>query len=186
MKKRALLAFWGVLILVGSAYGQAPASSASPSIILKVQVTVTRYMGENKISSQPYVLSLAPNENGSLRVGAEVAVPTTIAPPAGTGASAQPTPSYTLQQVGTQVDCTASPQPDGRYKLRLTVTDRSVLPTAQASEVGSRIANVPTFRNLNLSSTIFLGNGQSTQFSSAPDKVSGEVFKVDVALSYEK
>jgi hypothetical protein len=161
---------------------QAPAGQAqAPSVILKLQVTISRFVGTNRISSQPYVLSLVPDVAGSLRVGAEVAVPSTAMTP-----SSNATPSYTMQQIGTQVDCVAKLQPDGRYRLSMTVTDRSVIASAQASEVGTRVANVPAFRNLTTASSIVLGDGQSTQFSSAPDRASNEVFKVDVLLTYEK
>jgi len=91
-----------------------------------------------------------------------------------------------MQQVGTQIDCNATLQPDGRYKLRLNVTERSALPAAQATEQGARVANVPSFRSVAFGSTIYLGDGQSTQFSSATDKTSGETFKVDVSLAIEK
>ena len=173
---------------VAVADGQA--AQATPSgVVLKLQITVSRYMGTNKVSSQPYALSLAPGESGSIKVGTEVAVPATYTTPNrpdNTSTTPNAQPSYTLQYVGTQIDANASVQPGGRYKLRLTVTERSALPAAQATEQGARVANVPSFRNVAFSSTIFLGDGQSTEFSSGIDKVSGEVFKVDVSLAIEK
>ena len=174
---------------VALAFGQA-AQGTPPGVVLKLQVTVSRYMGTNRVSSQPYLLSLVPNESGNIRLGVEVPVPapyttpTTTSNNASTAANTQP--SYTMQQVGTQIDCNATLQPDGRYKLRLTVTERSALPAAQATEQGARVANVPSFRSVSFGSTIYLGDGQSTQFSSATDKTSGETFKVDVSLAIEK
>jgi hypothetical protein len=173
---------------VAVAVGQA-AQGTPPGVVLKLQVTVSRYMGTNRVSSQPYVLSLVPNESGNIRLGVEVPVPAAYTTPttssnASTAANTQP--SYTMQQVGTQIDCNATLQPDGRYKLRLTITERSALPAAQATEQGARVANVPSFRNVAFGSTIYLGDGQSTQFSSATDKTSGETFKVDVSLAIEK
>jgi len=170
------------------AFGQA-AQGTPPGVVLKLQITVSRYMGTNKVSNQPYTLSLVPGESGSIKVGTEVAVPAAWTNPnrsdnAATAPNSQPW--YTMQQVGTQIDANAAPQPDGRYKLRLTVTERSALPAAQATEQGARVPNVPSFRNVVFSSTIFLGDGQSTQFSSGTDKVSGEVFKVDVSMTVEK
>jgi len=176
-----------------AAFGQATAG-APPSVMLKLQVTVSRYVGNNRTSSQPYALTLVPNESGSIKLGVEVPVPaaytyttsnsTTLNANSTPPSNAQP--SYTMQQVGTQIDANASPQPDGRYKLRLTVTERSALPAPQATEQGARIATVPSFRNVVFGSTVYLGDGQSTQFSSATDKVSGEVFKVDLSLTLEK
>jgi Flp pilus assembly secretin CpaC len=169
------------------AYGQAT-TGTPPAVVLKLQVTVSRYMGTNRVSSNPYLLSLVPNESGSIKLGAEVPVPavwtnpnTTTNAPASTAQ-----PSYTWQQVGTQIDGNATLQSDGRYKIRLTVTERSALPTAQASEQGARVSTVPAFRNVVFGSTIYLGDGQTAQFSSGTDKVSGEVFRVDVSLTVEK
>jgi len=173
------------------AVAQAPTTTTTPSVMLKLQVTISRYMGTNKVSSQPYSLSLIPNESGSIRIGTEVPVPTSTSTATTTTTAAgervtTPTVSYTLQQVGTQIDGNATIQPDGRYKIRITVTDRSVVTAAQATEQGARVANVPAFRNVVFNSTIYLGDGQSTQFSDAPDKVSGENFRVDVSLAVQK
>ena len=173
---------------VAVAFGQT-AQGTPPGVVLKLQVTVSRYMGTNRVSSQPYLLSLVPNESGNIRLGVEVPVPAAYTTPTTTGnasTAANTQPSYTMQQVGTQIDCNATLQPDGRYKLRLTVTERSALPAAQATEQGARVANVPSFRNVSFGSTIYLGDGQTTQFSSATDKTSGETFKVDVSLAIEK
>lgn len=182
---RVLMILVCALSLSGSAFAQAVATT-TPSVVLKLQVTVSRYMGTNRLSSNPYALSLVPNESASIRIGVEVPVPSAYTNPNTSPAPPNPQPAYTLQQVGTQIDGNAALQPDGRYKVRLTVTERSVLPAAQATEQGARVPNVPSFRNVVLTSTVYLGDGQSAQFSSATDKVSGEVFKVDVSLALEK
>lgn len=186
---RGLMVVVCVLFLT-SLNAQTP-TTATASVMLKLQVTISRYMGTTKVSSQPYSLSLIPNESGSIRMGTEVPVPTSTSTATTTTTAAgervtTPTVSYTLQQVGTQIDGNATIQPDGRYKIRITVTDRSVVTAAQATEQGARVANVPAFRNVVFNSTIYLGDGQSTQFSDAPDKVSGENFRVDVSLAVQK
>ena len=180
------ISVWVALFAL-DAFAQAPTPTPTSSVVLKLQITVSRFMGTNKVSSQPYLLSLVPNESGSLKVGSEVPVPAAYTNPnTGANSAATAQPSYTLQQVGTQIDGNATLQPDGRYKLRLTVTDRSVLPTAQATEQGARVANIPAFRNVVVASTIYLRDGQSTEFSSVADKTGGEVVKVEVSLTYEK
>lgn len=189
---RVSVIFVCVLSLLSAvAYGQA-AQGTPPGVVLKLQITVSRYMGTNKVSSQPYALSLVPGESGSIKVGVEVPVPSAYTNPnrpdnaAAAPGTSSPQPSFTFQQVGTQIDGNATLQPDGRYKLRLTVTERSALPAAQGTEQGARVSNVPSFRNVVFASTIFLGDAQSTQFSSGSDKVTGEVFKVDVSLDVVK
>ena len=42
------------------------------------------------------------------------------------------------------------------------------------------------FRSFKLSNTLLLKDGQSTQLTSASDKVSGEVLRVDVTLTVVK
>ena len=164
--------------------------STAPAVVLKLQVTVSRYMGTNRVSSQPFLLSLVPNESGNIRLGVEVPVPTSSLPaPSPSGGNAPATPpqqSYNMQQVGTQIDGSAVLQSDGRYKIRLSITERTALTAAQATEQGARVANVPAFRNVVFASTIYLGDGQTTQFSSGGDKVTGESFRADVSLTIEK
>jgi len=168
----------------------AQAAPAAPAVVLKLQVTVSRYMGTNRVSSQPFLLSLVPNESGNIRLGVEVPVPTTSQPaPSPSGGNAPTVPpqqSYSMQQVGTQIDGSAVLQSDGRYKIRLSITERTALTAAQGTEQGARVASVPAFRNVVFSSTIYLGDGQTTQFSSGGDKVTGESFRADVSLTIEK
>jgi hypothetical protein len=151
---------------------------------VNVEVVLSRFVGEKRISSHPYTLTLVPGKNGSLRNGAEVAIPTTTVSPGG----AKPTATaYTMQQIGTQIDCTTRPLDGDRYELSLTVTDRSVYPAAQTNQLGvPTFPNVPTFKNVTSASTLVLRNGQSAQFTASTDKVTGEVFKVDVTLTIPK
>jgi hypothetical protein len=187
MKQRVrVLMFAGILSLLCCSLGLSQ-SEPLPPVVLKIQVTVSRYMGTNKLSSQPYVLSLAPNENGTIKFGTEVPVPAAYTSPSNNAGNNPQQPSYTMQQVGTQIDANAILHPDRRtYKLRLTVTERTVVPNAQATELGARVSTVPSFRNLVFGSTVYLTDGQSSQFSSATDKATGEVFKVDVSLAVDK
>ncbi|HET9942094.1 MAG TPA: hypothetical protein VFR05_02065 [Terriglobia bacterium] len=185
---RAMVMVVCLVPLLGiDAYAQA-ATATPPAVVLKLQVTVSRYMGTNRVSSQPFVLSLVPNESGNIRVGVEVPIPASAAPASTTTppAPAAPQQPYNFQQVGTQIDGNAVLQPDGRYRIRLGVTERSALTATQATEQGARVPTVPAFRNVVFGSTIYLGDGQTTQFSSGGDRVSGEVFRVDVSLTIEK
>jgi len=78
---RVLMILVCVLSLsVAVAFGQT-AQGTPPGVVLKLQVTVSRYMGTNRVSSQPYVLSLVPNESGNIRLGVEVPVPAAYTTP---------------------------------------------------------------------------------------------------------
>src|SRR4029453_3586211 len=95
---------------------QAPAPSAQPAastgsrqVPLKVQLTLSRFMGEKKISSTPYMLGVLSNsQKTSLRMGVQVPVATTVyGPPKTDGAPGIPQSSYTYRDVGTNIDCQA-------------------------------------------------------------------------------
>ena len=53
----------------------APAKEAkSPVVPLKVQVVISRYQGEKKVSSMPYNLSMNAGNRANLRMGAKIPV----------------------------------------------------------------------------------------------------------------
>src|SRR5687767_11064299 len=144
-----------------------------PLTPLKIQVILSRYEGEKKISSVPYTLSLSANDRGvSLRMGSQVPMPS----------GKDGTFSYTYMNVGTNIDCSASTTDDGRFKIELTVDDSSV----DGRPGDPRLAGVLTLKNFRTNNIVVLRDGQSAQFTSATDKVSGEVVKVDVTLNVEK
>jgi len=64
--------------------GSAPPArgAKAPAIPLEVQIVLSRYQGEKRVSSMPYVMAVNANgERGSLNMGAEVAIPnSTFAP----------------------------------------------------------------------------------------------------------
>lgn len=143
-----------------------------PIIPLKVTVVLARYQGDKKTSSLPFTLSVNTNDrrNMSLRMGAKI--------PISSGGG------YTYQDVGTNIDCMASTLDDGRYRLDLTIDDSSVYgdepgPQGEMKRMGDRLA----FRSFKSTNTLILKDGQSTQYTTATDKVSGEVTKIDVTLN---
>jgi hypothetical protein len=158
------------------------ARSATP---LKVQVTISRYQGEKKLSSMPYVLSVnavnVGQEVSRLRMGAKVPI-MTVATPVVDGQRIAAGP-ISYQDVGTNIDCLAWIVEDGRYKITVTVEDTSVYSEDQSPPT---VKGSPTFRTFVLTNSAVLRDGQSTQFTSATDKVSGETVKIDVMLSVVK
>ncbi len=57
--------------------------AAQLSAPLQVQVVISRYQGDKKVSTLPYSLSVEPGRKTSLRMGAEVPVTMTTSPPRG-------------------------------------------------------------------------------------------------------
>lgn len=169
----------------------APAAQAAPSrtqalVPLKVTLVFARYQGDKKISSVPYTLFVTANlpERTSLRMGNQVPVPTTVfGASTGAGAATVPQTSYQYREVGTNIDCTAQTAADGFYRVTLTVADSSVaFPEGDAS---ARIA-APTFRSFNSTFNILLRDGQTVQYTSAADPISGQVVKLDASVNVLK
>lgn len=167
----------------------APAAQRNPqptiSEPLKVQVVITRFQGDKKVASLPYTLSVIANDprqqGSSIRMGAQVPIVSRPAP-ADNKDAAPPTVQY--RDVGTSIDCYATSL-DGRFRLNITIDDSSVLgdePSAQQGLASGR----PSFRSFRSSETLLLKDGQSAQYTTATDKVNGEVVKVDVTLTVLK
>ena len=166
-----------------------PEAKAGPQTPIKVQVVLSRFQGEKKISSFPYTLSVTgrPDPNGfigraNLRMGAKVPVAANTFAPAIDGK--QPITSYQYQDVGTAIDCLAWATADSRFRLEITIDDSSVYPDEK--DTPGVMKGIPSFRSFRASDSMLLKDGSSAQFTAATDKVSGEVVKVDVTLTVVK
>ena len=98
--------------------GPAPAKPAVTTP-LKIQVVISRYQGEKKISSLPYTLSVTGGGGGvdraiagpafvgraNLRMGAKIPIASTTLKPAADGNAAVADRSFQYQDVGTNIDC---------------------------------------------------------------------------------
>ena len=168
----------------------APAASAARQVPLKVQITLSRFMGEKKISSVPYMLGVLPNaQKTSLRMGVQVPVVTAVFGPKSEGTAANvPQSSYTYRDVGTNIDCQAQDAGNGLFNLVFTIDDSTIQADAPAETAEQkRLArDVPAFRSFRASFAMLLRDGQTMQYASATDPFSGEVMRVDVALSLAK
>ncbi len=166
----------------------APASAPSqarPQVGLRVQIVLARYQGEKKISSLPYVLGVVSNgSKTSLRVGTQLPIASTVF---GAGAG-QPSMSYNYRDMGTNIDCQAQDSAGGTYNLAITISDSSVqLESPEGSPTKkATVPDVPAFRAFNASFGMLLRDGQTVQYASATDSVSGEVVKIDVTLNVLK
>jgi hypothetical protein len=165
------------------------ASTSRVAVPLKVTVLLSRYKGEKRVSSLPYMLGVTANGfKTTLRMGVDVPVVQTVFANVVDGKSI-PQSSYSYRNVGTNIDCTAfsSSATPGLFELNITASDSSIgLDTADNTEKTGIVQNVPTFRNFNTSFSILLRDGQTTQYTSATDPVTGEVTKVDVTLNVIK
>ena len=155
---------------------------------LKVQVVISRYQGEKKISSLPYTLSMnsvtdTRGGGANLRMGAKVPV-MMMAAPVIDGQKMPAAGPIQYQDVGTNIDCNVVSLEDGRFRLQITIDDSSVYPEEKAKD--SATSGSPTFRSFRASDSMVLKDGGTAQFTTATDKVSGEIVKVDVTLTVVK
>ncbi len=196
MSKRWILAavfVAGALTAVGAQEkpvpAQTPAPTASnpgvgrPQTGLRVQIVLARYQGEKRISNLPYVLGVVSNgTKTSLRVGSQLPIAQSVK------GDAVAVTSYNYRDLGTNIDCQAQDTPGGMYNLAITISDSSVQLDAQEGSATKKatVADVPAFRAFNATFSMLLRDGQTVQYASATDSVSGEVVKIDVTLNVLK
>jgi hypothetical protein len=155
-----------------------------PVVPLEVLVTISRYQGEKKISSMPYVLAVNANSTeAQLTMNVDVPVATTTFTPADDKTPA-PLMSFNYRGVGTNIVCGATTADDGRFEVNLGIDETSVVPSAEG-QVGTR-PGMPAFRNFKSRNRLLLRDGQARQYTAATDRISGESVRVDVALKIVK
>jgi hypothetical protein len=194
-----------VLMVCGStastAMAQEPPQPPSPTspkkvqnIPLELQVIISRYQGEKRISSLPYVLSLKSFTNSnragfagaSLRLGSRVPIRSQVFTPAAEGKPAATTSSVGYENVGTNIDAGASALEDGRFEVTISINESSVVTDPQDLKATPGSDSYPVFRSYQSTNTLFVKDGQPTQFTAASDRVSGEVVRVEVKLTVVK
>ena len=162
--------------------GARAASREARVVPLKLQVVLSKYQGEKKVSSMPYILSLATGQpRVSLRMGGEIPIPTSV------GGTEPAVVGFNYRSVGTNIDCWATALDEGRYNVNIGLEDSSVYSADQEVKGLSKSASaMPSFNTFKVNETVILKDGESSQFTSATDKISGQVIKVDVTLTVLK
>ena len=154
----------------------------APVTSLKVQVVLSRYDGDRKLASMPYTLLVNAGDRDNrvtLRMG--VALPVT-----GVGANG---PTITVHDIGTNMDCTASPTDDGRFRIGLAVNHSSVYETDQKhlqATIPRPGDSAQLVRSFTSSFSLLLRDHETGQSIAATDPVTGEVMRIDVTLTVVK
>jgi hypothetical protein len=155
---------------------QKTAASVTPKplIPLKITVVISRWQGDKKTASLPFTLSVnSDDRNGtSLRMSEDTPVPQ-----GAMSAPNVPVASYSYRQIGTNIDATAQTLEDNRFSLTLAIQDSQVLSDA------AKPSGLPSFQSFSSTMHIIVKDGQTAQYTTATDKISGEVVKVDVTLN---
>jgi hypothetical protein len=167
--------------------------ASSPGVPLHVDVVISRYAGEKRIGSVPYKLSVnagppplagappfPPVRPSQLRMVSRIPVISVRGDQSGEKAS------YTYQEIGTEIDCSARATTDGRYVVNVAISDSSIYVDNEAVQSVAKGGDPAVFRTFRSSNELILRDGQSTQFTAATDRVNGEVIRVDVTLRVVK
>ena len=162
-------------------------SAVGPLVPLDVQVVVSRYQGEKKVSSLPYALAVNANDRAtsSIRMGAEVPVLMNPAAKDGTPPNTGPFPPFRNRSVGTNIDCFARTMDDGRFQVNITVEDSWIYENV-TSTVAPSVAGGPVTRSFRSANTLVMRDGQTRQFTTATDRVNGEVVRIEVTVRVVK
>lgn len=162
------------------------AASAGRQVPLKVQLTLSRFMGEKKVSSTQYMLGVLTNaQKTNLRMGVQVPVMQTVF---GGNAASIPQSSYSYKDVGTNIDCQGQDVGNGLFNLVITVEDSTIHldRSPDSADEKKMLRDIPSFRSFRASFAMVLRDGQTMQYASATDPISGEVMRIDVTLTLAK
>jgi hypothetical protein len=122
--KRILTIISSAAIVASVAAPRVAIAQEKPALVpLKLQLVMSRTLGEKKVSSLPYTLWVTANQRAdtNLRVGGEVPVPSVVISKEGGS-----TPSYSYRHVGTNIDCSATTAAEGYFNVSITLNDSSV------------------------------------------------------------
>lgn len=160
-------------------------TGAPPTVPVRVQLVISKYKGDKKISSLPYTISTALLRNAKLRIGADApySATRTAGKPSPDGQPASPPVSFSYRTVGTAIDCTPSPSGDGRYRVDLTISHDSI---SYSGDTTPSPQGAPVFPTFSATNSLVLRDGETGQLTVAADPLTGDVIRVDVTLNVVK
>lgn len=176
MVKNALMSLVLLVTAFGAAAQETPKSKPddrTPAVTpLRVQVVFIEYDGDKKVSALPYSFSVNADERrarpGSLiRNGVRI--------PVSTGKE-----QFTYIDIGTNLDCSATLQEDGRYKLQLTLDRSSVMPETPSGSTN------PVVRQFRVEINQVMKDGQTVESVVSTDPLNGHSYHVSVTLNVVK
>lgn len=177
----------------------AAAATAKPpleSVPVQVDVVLTRWQGDKKISSLPFVLITTAGRGGqsaSIRMGVDVpigsstsnATQTTGAQTNNTRAVETTKTEMVFRNVGTDVDSRVMRTDEQLFEVFVNLRDSAIF-SSDASKPLATVADPTAFRTFNASNTLPMIDGQTRLFGLGTDKVTGETVRVEVKLTVLK
>lgn len=187
MKKMVVVVATAAVLTCVPVWGQEKSGATpKPKQITPVKLTITlsEYDGEKKVSNLPYSLLLN-SETGEAfafstftRTGVRVPVP-------GMGNDGK----TQFVDVGTNIDCGARTDDDGRFSVRLNFERSSLYFQGQGEEKGT-IRTIsggqPYLPAIRAQSLVTVRDGQTVEALSAADPINGHVFRINITLNVQK
>ena len=122
-----------------------------------------------------------------LRMGADVPVPSIVAPKDNPAGPAGPMPGPVNYRTSGRVStATRRRMKDGAFQLRISVEDTSVVHKCQDKATPGPRPEMPVFRKFSSTNMLVMKDGQTREFTAATDRVSGEVVRIAVTLRVVK
>jgi len=154
-------------------------SSSRPEpapIPLHVQLVLTELDGEKKVASMPFSF---PVSAGDRRQWPETKIRNGVRVPV----QSDKEKGFQYVDIGTNIDCSALTQEDGRFRLLLTVQHSQLMTDKSTASRDEALPANPTIRQIMMESGPVLRIGQTMEVSSTTDPFNGHTYKVTVTLS---
>jgi hypothetical protein len=145
-------------------------------IPVKLLVVISTFEGDKKVSSLPYTLLATAN-------GSEVSFSSSSRVPIQNSA----TGSVSYTNIGTYLKCNVTTEA-GSFKVTINFSDNTALSNktpAASANAPARNSEYATYHDVNYTSAVSIKDGETKQLISAPDKVTGEILKIDVTLTLD-
>ena len=170
-------------------------AAAAPPVTLKLLVVISRFDGDKKVGSLPFVLMVVPSavpaatddprairdgDQTSLQMGSDFPVPTI------TTTDGKTVSSVSYRSLGTNITASGRMLDESRFNVSINVQDSQLMSEPTSGGASGRSESVPRFQNFRSQNRLILRDGQTVQYTAAADKVSGEIVKVDVTLNVIK
>jgi hypothetical protein len=183
MKRTAHILLIGLVFVAAStvmrAQDQPTQAPEVPSNPLKIGLVVSEFDGKQKVSSLPYEFVVSfrdsvTSRNATGRFGARIPI-----------AIESKDEKFTYLDLGTNYDCSAHLQKDGRYEISISL-ERSALAEADGSLSKPQTNTFPRVRQFKTYFAVVLRDGESVLASSGTDPLTGHTWQVDVNLKVLK
>jgi hypothetical protein len=179
------------------AQGEQQAQQATPATVpVQVDVVLTRWQGEKRTSSMPFVLIANASSRGSstsIRMGVDVPVGTSTSNVTQTTGAQSSAPravatervATEFRNVGTDIDAHVTRLDATNFGVGLNIRDSSIF-TSDQTKMPNTMVDPTAFRTFSTSNTLNMVDGQTRLFGVATDKITGETMRIEVKLTVLK